>query len=276
MRKYFVVAYGGVCYVMFLGVFVYSIGFLGNFGITRTLDSAPQSHWQHAVLVNTLLLGAFAIQHSGMARPGFKKWSSRLVPSPVERSTYVLCSNVAMMVLFRFWEPIGGLVWDVPSAEWRGAIYCLYGLGWITILYSTFLLNHFDLFGLRQVYLHFLGQPYKPLRFDQPGLYRHVRHPLYLGWLMVFWFAPTMSIAHLLFAVMCTIYILVAIQLEESDLADSLVGYAEYRVRVPMLIPSLRSREAHVQQTSGWNRKISHETAFNFVKPGKWKFDECS
>ena len=241
MKRYAVLIYGVGCYVMFLGVFAYSIGFLGNVGFTRTLDSEPHSTWPRAVATNCLLLSIFAIQHSGMARPAFKKSWTQFVPQAIERSTYVLFSNIAMIILFWLWEPIGGIVWKVESPEWRGAIFSMYALGWITILYSTFLLNHFELFGLRQVWLHFTGRRYRPLKFDEPSLYRFVRHPLYLGWLMVFWFAPTMTIAHLLFALLCTSYILLAIQLEESDLTDALPEYSEYRVRVPMLIPLPKS-----------------------------------
>ena len=238
MKRMSAFAYGLICYAMFQAVSVYAAGFLGNFGVSQTLDSAPQSSWPWAVFVNCLLLGGFAVQHSGMARPAFKRWWTRFVPKPVERSTYVLFSNLALIAVFWLWEPIGGVVWKFENPAWRGAIYAIYGLGWLTILYSTFLLNHFELFGLRQVYLYLRGRRYKPLKFDEPGLYRYVRHPLYVGWMMVIWFAPTMTIAHLLFALLCSGYILVAIQLEESDLVAALPEYEQYRVRVPMLVPT--------------------------------------
>ncbi|MEM8679820.1 MAG: methanethiol S-methyltransferase [Planctomycetota bacterium] len=255
MKRVAVFAYGLMSYVMFLGVFVYSIGFLGNFGVPRSLDSAPQTPWLQALVVNCLLLGVFAIQHSGMARPAFKRWWKQWVPDPMERSTYVLFSNVAMIVLFILWEPIGGVVWNVQHPGIRGAIYAMYGLGWLTIFYSTCLLNHFELFGMRQVTLYLRGERYAPLKFDEPGLYRYVRHPLYVGWLMVFWFTPTMTIAHLLFALMCTGYILIAIQLEEHDLAQALPEYADYRVRVPMLVPSLKSQSLRGGQPVGLLRE---------------------
>ena len=240
MKRIAVFAYGVCCYAMFFGVFVYSIGFLGNFGVQNSLDAQPKSDWKWAVAIDCLLLAGFAVQHSGMARPGFKRWWTRFVPEPIERSTYVLFSNVAMIALFYFWEPIGGTIWNIESAGFRGAIYAVYAIGWLTVLYATCLLNHFELFGLRQVTLYAMGKHHTPISFNEPGLYRYVRHPLYVGWLTVFWFTPTMTVAHMLFAMMCTGYILIAIQLEESDLKAALPEYADYQVRVPMLVPSLK------------------------------------
>ena len=242
MRRIAILGYGIACYLIFLGVLVYAIGFIGNLFVSNSLDAQPTLPWAYAVGVNLALLTLFAVQHSVMARPAFKRWWTRFVPEAAERSTYVLFSNIAMIVMFAFWQPIGGVVWDIPCVEGRATIYALYGLGWLTVLYTTCLLNHFELFGLRQVYLYFCGRPYTPLPFNEPSLYRYVRHPLYVGWLMVFWFAPTMTLAHLLFAVVTTAYIVIAIQLEERDLADSLPAYAEYRKRVPMLVPSLKKR----------------------------------
>lgn len=240
MRRAAYLTYGLVCYLMFFGVFVYSIGFIGNILIPNSLDGQPKLSMLAAISVNMGLLGLFAVQHSVMARPSFKRWWTQIVPKPLERSTYVLFSNLAMIAIFVFWQPIGGVVWTVPCVYGQATMYTLYGLGWLTVFYTTCLLNHFELFGLRQVWLHVRGEPYTQLPFNEPSLYRYVRHPLYVGWLMVLWFTPIMTISHLFFAVGTTAYILVAIQLEERNLQDGLPGYSEYKKRVPMLIPRMR------------------------------------
>jgi protein-S-isoprenylcysteine O-methyltransferase Ste14 len=183
------------------------------------------------------LLVLFGIQHSLMARPAFKTMWTKLVPQAAERSTYVLFSSIAMFLLFWQWQPIGGVIWNIDNAYGRITLYALYAAGWATVLLTTFLINHFDLFGLRQVTLQLIGRPYTVLRFRTPGPYRLVRHPLYVGWLMVFWFTPEMTAAHLLFAVALTTYILIAIQYEERDLVQMHSEYAEYRRRVPMMVP---------------------------------------
>jgi len=230
--------YGVLAYVMFLGVFLYAIGFLGNFGVPTTLDAARSGPIGEALLVNALLLGLFAVQHSVMARPWFKRWVTRIIPQTIERSTYVLASNLAMILLFWQWRPMGGVLWDVSGTGFGMALQALFAFGWLLVLVSTFLINHFDLFGLRQVWMNLRGKEYEPLSFVVPGPYRLVRHPLYVGWITVFWAAPTMTVAHLLFAVATTAYILVAIQFEERDLVkEHGPSYDEYRRRVPMLIP---------------------------------------
>jgi protein-S-isoprenylcysteine O-methyltransferase Ste14 len=175
-----------------------------------------------------------------MARPAFKRWLTRWVPGPAERSTYGLLSSAALFLLFWQWRPLGGVVWEVPGEAARAAVYAAYAAGWLTVLATTFLINHFDLFGLRQVWLAFRGVPYTPPRFVTPWPYRLVRHPLYVGWLTVFWAAPTMTAAHLLFAAGLTAYILAAIRWEERDLVAAHPEYASYRRRVPMLLPRLR------------------------------------
>jgi protein-S-isoprenylcysteine O-methyltransferase Ste14 len=235
--------YGVVCYLFFLASFLYAVGFIGNFGVPKTMDSGPQAPFLEALLINSLLLGLFAVQHSVMARPWFKKAWTKLVPQTVERSTYVLFSSLALLLLFALWQPMGGVIWNVENASARAILYAIYAIGLLTVLIATFLINHFDLFGLRQVWLNLIGRPYKSLPFTTPGLYRYVRHPLYVGWLLSFWAAPTMTVAHLVFAVATSLYIFVAIQFEENDLVRAHREYAEYRERVPMLVP-VRSTKA--------------------------------
>lgn len=248
--------YGVVCYLAFLAAFLYAIGFIGNFGVPKSIDAVPQTPVTYALAVNVALLGLFAVQHSVMARQWFKTAWTKVVPTPVERSTYVLFSSLALFLLFWKWEPIGGVIWNVENGTGRTLIFGLYALGWLIVLIATFLINHFDLFGLRQVWLYLCGQPYTTLKFRTPGMYRFVRHPLYVGWLLVFWSAPRMTSAHLVFAIATTAYILIAIQFEERDLVRFHAEYAEYRRQVPMLLPigsknHTRSQES-VNPGSGW------------------------
>jgi protein-S-isoprenylcysteine O-methyltransferase Ste14 len=237
--------YGLFSYAVFLAVFVYAIGFIGGFLTPTILDGEPRRPLLEALAINLGLLTLFAVQHSVMARPAFKRWWTRYVPESVERSTYVLFSSLALVVLFAFWEPIGGVIWQTEGVA-RAIVIGLYGLGWIVLLYSTFLIDHFDLFGLRQVWNRLKANPYEPPKFYTPSLYRIVRHPLYVGWLMIFWAAPTMTVAHLVFALATTAYILIAIQLEERDLVAAFGDtYVDYRRSTPMLIPRLwRGRSA--------------------------------
>jgi protein-S-isoprenylcysteine O-methyltransferase Ste14 len=223
--------YGLVSYAVFLGSFLYAIGFIGGFGVPTTLDGEPVAPLGQALLINTLLLGAFAVQHSVMARPAFKRWWTRIVPETAERSTYVLLSSLLLVAMFVFWQPMGGSVWNLQDPIAQGVLYGVFALGWLTVLVATFLINHFDLFGLRQVWLQLVGRPYTHLSFGTPWLYRYVRHPLYVGWVMVFWATPHMTAAHLLFAVATTGYILIAIRLEERDLLDAHPEYAQQRRR---------------------------------------------
>jgi protein-S-isoprenylcysteine O-methyltransferase Ste14 len=259
MHRIGVFVYGALSYVCFLATFLYAVGFVGGFGVPRTIDGAMTEPLGSALAVDVLLLAAFALQHSVMARPAFKRWWTRIVPEPAERSTYVLASSLALLLLFWQWQPIGGVVWQVDHPLGRAALYGLFAAGWLTVLVTTFLINHFDLFGLRQVWLHLRGESYRPLGFVTPGPYRHVRHPLYVGWLLAFWATPTMTAAHLLFAVMTTAYILIAIRLEERDLGRIHgARYAEYRRSVPMLIPRLGVEEPlaatrpHAEEASGF------------------------
>jgi protein-S-isoprenylcysteine O-methyltransferase Ste14 len=231
-------SYGTVSYLLFLATFLYAMAFIGNIAVGQTIDGIPQVPFGQALLINVALLGLFAVQHSVMARPAFKRWWTTIVPEPIERSTYVLLASAALLVLFHNWQPMGGIIWDVQNEASRTVLYGLFGVGWLVVLVATFLINHFDLFGMRQVWLYLIGRPYTKLGFMTPGFYRFVRHPLYLGFLIGFWATPTMTVAHLVFALTTTAYILIAIQLEEGDLVKALgTTYAEYRRQVPMLIP---------------------------------------
>jgi protein-S-isoprenylcysteine O-methyltransferase Ste14 len=239
-RRFLLLTYGILCYLLSLATFLYAVGFIGGFLTPTRLDGGRQGSLAAALLIDCGLLVLFAVQHSGMARPGFKRWLTQFVPGPAERSTYVLLSSAALFLLFWQWQPLGGVVWEVPSEAARAGLFVVYAAGWLTVLLTTFLINHFDLFGLRQVWLEFRGIPYTPLRFTTPGPYRLVRHPLYVGWLTVFWAAPTITAAHLLFAVGTTAYILAAIRWEERDLVAAHPEYAAYRRGVPMLLPRLQ------------------------------------
>jgi protein-S-isoprenylcysteine O-methyltransferase Ste14 len=244
LKRLSIFLYGVICYAVFFATFLYAIGFIGNFGVPRTLDSVAAAGFMSSLLIDLGLLGLFAVQHSVMARPVFKRWFTRLVPESAERSTYVLFSSLALIALFALWQPLGGLVWAVQDTSIRGAIWGVFAFGWVLVLVATFLINHFDLFGLRQVWLQLIAKPYTHLAFGTPGPYKLVRHPLYVGWLLVFWATPTMSVSHLVFAIMTTAYILVAIQFEERDLVAHLgEPYRNYKQRVPMLVPSIRKRK---------------------------------
>jgi len=239
MQRVLVFLYGAVAYAIFFATFLYAIGFVGNLFVPKAIDSAPQVPFIHALLVNLGLLGIFAVQHSVMARPFFKRWVTRFIPQAAERSTFVLAASVALIVLFYFWQPMGGVVWSVENPQAQILLHVLFAFGWLLVLVSTFLINHFDLFGLRQVWLNLHRKPYTNLKFGTPMIYRLVRHPLYLGFVLGFWATPVMTVAHLVFAAATTAYILIAIQLEERDLMDAHPEYAEYRRQVPMIIPFL-------------------------------------
>jgi methanethiol S-methyltransferase len=242
MMRTLILAYGAVSYVIFFLTFLYAIGFLGNIGVPKSLDSPATDPWTVALMVNVGLLSLFAVQHSVMARQGFKRLITRVIPPAAERSTYVLASSLALILLFWQWRPLGGVIWDVQNEAARAVLYGGFAFGWALVLFSTIVINHFDLFGLRQTWREFRGQPQAALRFVTPMLYRMVRHPLYVGWLFAFWSTPTMTVTHLLFAAIATGYILVAIQFEERDLMRAHPEYAEYRRRVPMLVPAWRQQ----------------------------------
>lgn len=244
MKRWAVLVYGVVSYVLFLGVFLYLMGFVGNFAVPRTMDAAaPSASPLSAVVIDLMLVALFGIQHSVMARGSFKRWIAKWIPEPIERSTYVLMTNAVLILLLWQWRPVGLYVWNVQHAGLQIALYGLFAAGWLTVLYTTFLINHFDLFGLRQTWLYFRGKPYTPLQFKVPSVYRFVRHPLYVGWLTAFWATPTMSVTHFAFAAGMTAYILVAIVFEERDLLERFgAQYESYRKTVPMLLPRLGQR----------------------------------
>jgi protein-S-isoprenylcysteine O-methyltransferase Ste14 len=237
VSRLLVFLYGVIAYATFLVTYLYAVGFVGNVLVPKSLDSAATVPAGTALLTNASLLGLFAVQHSVMARGWFKRALTRVVPQAAERSTYVLASSLALILLFAGWQPLGGTVWEIQHPLGRGVMYAAFAFGWLLVLITTFLINHFDLFGLRQVWLHLRGRACEPLRFTTPGPYRLVRHPLYVGWLFAFWATPTMTVTHLLFATVTTAYIVIAIQFEERDLLRAHPEYVAYRRQVPMLLP---------------------------------------
>jgi methanethiol S-methyltransferase len=253
MKRLLVLLYGVACYAVFFATFLYAIGFLGNAIVPSSIDAEPSTALGAALAVNIGLLAVFALQHSIMARPAFKRWWTRIVPVVMERSTYTLLSSLALILLFWQWRPIGAVIWSVANETGRMLLYAGFAFGWVLLLVSTFLINHFDLFGLRQVWLYFRGRPYTEIPFRTPALYKLVRHPLYVGWLFAFWCAPVMTAAHLLFATLTSAYILIAIRFEEGDLTRAFPEYATYRDRVPMLVPFTRRRtkaNAHIAKVN--------------------------
>lgn len=250
MKRYLTLGYGAAAYLLFLAAFLYLVGFVGNFALPRSVDRGLAGRIAEAVLINAALLVLFGVQHSVMARPAFKRWWVRVVPSSIERSTYVVVSSVVLAVMYWQWRTMPTVIWDVRAPAARAVLWVLFWLGWAIALLATFLINHFDLFGLRQVYLASRQQPYTSLEFRVRLLYRLVRHPLMLGFLIAFWAAPTMTAGHLLFSIGMTIYILIATQLEERDLVASLGHqYRDYRREVSMLLPIPR------RQTTGVARQ---------------------
>jgi methanethiol S-methyltransferase len=230
--------YGVVAYGFTLVALLYLIGFVGNLIVPKSIDSGMAGPLLQSVLINVMLIALFALQHSVMARQGFKRWWTRIVPPSVERSTYVLFASFALLILYWQWQPIPAYVWTVPNPTAASVLDGIFWLGWVVLVASTFLLSHFELFGLSQVFARLLGKKPADAKFRTPLLYRHVRHPIYLGVLLAIWATPAMSVGHLLFAMMITGYILIGIQLEERDLIRQFGDqYRRYRQRAAMLVP---------------------------------------
>ncbi|HTR38262.1 MAG TPA: isoprenylcysteine carboxylmethyltransferase family protein [Bryobacteraceae bacterium] len=261
MKRITVFVYGTLSYVASLATFLYLAGFIGNFGVPKSMDSPADGPWQTALLIDLGLLLVFALQHSVMARPAFKRLLTRVIPPAAERSTYVMASNLAMMLLFWKWKPLGGTVWDVQNSVGASALYAGYAFGWALLLLATFVINHFDLFGLRQIWLNLQGRPQSALVFRTPWLYRMVRHPLYIGWITLFWSTPVMTVTHLFFAVVTTLYIFVAIRLEERDLMASHPEYIDYRRQVPMIVPGLPRHVVVSKPAQSGDRRVLEPVA---------------
>ena len=258
-KRTLTLGYGVLAYLLFFGVFNYAIMFIGNIMVTPSLDSIGDSDAGLALLVDIGLLTAFALQHSIMARPAFKRAWTKFIPKSAERSTYVLASTLMLGGIVYFWQPLGGVLWQVTHPVAVSILYGLFAIGWGILFLASFQINHFDLFGLRQVWLYFRGKPYTQLEFKTPWLYRHMRHPLYVGLMIGLWAAPTMTVAHLVFALLCTTYIFVGTRLEEKDLENDLPEYRQYKREVPMFVPNIR-RKVTVKGVGDKSQSLSFVT----------------
>ena len=236
--------YGGISYLIFFMAFNYAILFIGNIFVPVGLDSQPvDGNLFKAILINLALICLFGLQHSIMARPKFKGWLTQYIPAHLERSTYVLVSTIFFVPLIFFWQPLGGVIWSFEDPVTIGVIYGIFAIGWGILFLASFQLNHFDLFGLRQVWLYFRGEEYTDLPFQTPWLYRFMRHPLYVGLLIGLWAAPTMTVTHLTLALACTLYVRVGSHYEEQDLKQHLPEYSEYREEVSAFVPGVLSKK---------------------------------
>ena len=247
MAKLLMAAYSAACYLCFLGAFLYAVGFVGSLAVPKAIDTGAGGPMATSVLIDVLLLGAFAVQHSVMARPAFKRWWTRIVPAPVERSTYVLLASLILSLLFWQWRPLPSKIWNLANSAAGDVLWVGFFTGWGMVLLSTFLINHFELFGLSQAFNHLAGKASPTPTFRTPLFYRWVRHPIYLGFLLAFWSAPVMTEGHLLFAVATTGYILIGIWFEERDLVTQFGDrYRRYVTEVGMLAPRLRRNSSAI------------------------------
>lgn len=241
MKRFLVFLYGTVVYLFFLAVFLYAIGFVGNIWVPKSIDTGASDPVPISLLINTLILGLFVIQHTIMARSAFKSFITKIIPGAAERSTFVLATNLIFLLLFTQWRPLSDTVWLVESAGGSMILNVLFWAGWGLVLISTFLIDHFDLFGLKQVVFYLFKKDYQPPKFQETSLYKYIRHPLLLGFIIAFWATPHMTVGHLFFAIMTTAYTLVGITFEERDLIKHHGEiYVNYAKRVPKLIPFLK------------------------------------
>jgi protein-S-isoprenylcysteine O-methyltransferase Ste14 len=245
MGRSFAFAYGIITYIIFLITFLYAVGFVGNIFVPKTIDSGVQNPVGFALIINLMLLLVFALQHSIMARPGFKRVWTKIIPKSVERSTYILMTNAALILIFLFWQPMPAKVWDASNTFTGTALSILFWIGWFIVLTSTFMIDHFSLLGLKQVHAHLKAQVAPETKFLKIGFYRLVRHPIMTGFLIAFWATPTMSVGHLLFTVATTLYIIIAVlRLEEKDLVAEIGSeYLAYQREIPAFVPSIGRRK---------------------------------
>ena len=252
MSRFLALLFGLLVYGLFLVTFSYAIGFVGNVYVSKSIDSGPAGPITSSILLDVLLLGAFAVQHSIMARQSFKRRWTRIVPWHIERSMFVLAASLVLALLLWQWRPLPQVIWDVRGSAGALVLKALFWTGWAVLLVSTFLINHFELFGLGQVWAFFRGQEHHRPAFKTPSFYGYVRHPLYLGFVVAFWSAPRMTAGHLLFSIATTGYILLGIYFEERDLADSYgQEYREYQAKVPMLVPFAKSKQEDARSAKG-------------------------
>lgn len=237
ISRLLMLSYGVIAYLIFFVVFNYSILFIGNILVSPSLDTVGPVNLPQALIIDLGLFTLFALQHSIMARPAFKSWWTKIIPAAAERSTYVLASSLILAAIVYFWQPLGGVIWQLENSTAIIVVYSVFAIGWAILFLASFQINHFDLFGLRQVWLYFLDKPYTELTFKMPPLYRYCRHPLYVGLMIGLWAAPTMTVAHFVFALGCTGYIMIGVRFEEHDLEDSLPEYSDYKESVPMFMP---------------------------------------
>jgi protein-S-isoprenylcysteine O-methyltransferase Ste14 len=256
MQKMSAFIYGVICYAVFFISFLYAIGFVSNLVVPKGIDSGTETSVAESLTVNVVLLGLFAVQHTIMARPAFKKWWTKIIPKEIERSTFVLLASLLLLLLYWQWRPMTGVIWSVESTVGTMILMSVFWLGWLIVLSSTFMINHFDLFGLRQVMLPLMNKEYTNVGFKTTMFYKFVRHPIMLGFIIAFWATPHMTVGHLLFAGVTTIYIFMGLQFEEHDLKHAIPEYEEYRHEVPMLVPGMKHHHKH--EHKGHHGTVTH------------------